>query len=814
MQNSGFSYIDKGSHTGQKGQCYHCGEPLPAIPAMVADRQFCCAGCRTVYQILNESGLCQYYEYTEAPGISQQQNKPGQQFAFLDEPAVAASLLQYEQGSMAQVCLHLPQMHCSSCLWLLEHLQRLDAGIKNSRVDFDKKQVTVLYDKEITSLRKIAQTLTRVGYEPHISLSDIGEGRQPRKRSYSRLYRLGIAGFCFGNIMMLSFPEYLGLGNMVADAAIGFALRYVVLLLALPVFFYSASEFFVTGWKGLRHGFLNIDAPIALAILITFVRSVVEITGGTGQGYLDSMSGIVFFMLAGRVLQDRTRQSLSFTRDYTSYFPVAVSRLVNGKEQAATLPMLMPGDTVVIHSQEIIPADGILVRGQAAIDYSFVTGESLPVAKGMGELCYAGGRQTAGNIELLLVKAVNQSQLTSLWNRESMRGDNGNEDQSIHTISKYFTLLLLAIATTAGIWWALHDPTKVWATVTAVLIVACPCTLLLSSSFTNSHIISLFDKAGLYVRNAAVVERLCRISHIVFDKTGTLTNVKSYTVIRHGGPLGLSQQQAIASLAAQSQHPLSRAISNWLGILPLRLDAVKELPGKGTEAWHNDMHLRLGSPAFVWGQNRVVKATGSVVAYQIDHDVAGYFEVRQNYRSGITELFRRLYKKYSLSVVSGDNDTSRQQLQWTAGPSTHLLFNQQPTDKLAYIEALQAKDIDTMMVGDGLNDAGALNRSLVGVAVAEDINNFSPACDAVLSAAQLPWLDKYIGLAKKAKKIVYASFGISLLYNVVGISLAVQGLLSPVAAAILMPASSISIISFTWLAVKLAGRKLPPLGGT
>lgn len=798
---------DIGKVTNPSLQCYHCGEESFDAAIKVDDKVFCCAGCKTVYQILSKHDLCEYYGQKASPGINQRNAVRQGKFAFLDDSAIAQKLIQFEEGEKAQVVFYLPQIHCSSCLWLLEHLHDLDENIINSRVDFTKKEVIVAYNNKNGSLRKVAETLTSIGYEPHISLNDLGKNNNIKHHDKKQIYRLGIAGFCFANIMMLSFPEYFGLQGISHELFISQAFKYAIFLLSLPVLFYSAVGFFKSAWQGLQRKFLNIDAPIALAILITFGRSVYEIFSDTGGGYLDSMSGIVFFMLAGRLLQDRTRQSLSFDRDYTSYFPIAVSKLNNGIETPGALPDLNTGDSIIIHSNEIIPADGLLVRGLASIDYSFVTGESAPVQKQISEICYAGGRQLAGNIELLLVKDVSQSYLTGLWNKASMHKVDNNEDSFVHRLSQHFTIVLFSISAFTALWWSVHDVTRIWPAVTAVLIVACPCALLLSNSFTNSHIIHLFDRAGLYVRNAAVIERMCRVSHIVFDKTGTLTNSLLFTVNKHGDDLSGEQMQLIASMAAQSNHPLSKAVANFLGIRPMQLEAVKEIIGKGSEAWHNDKHIVLGSPEFVLGNQSLFK-NKSVVAYRIDNTVKGYFLVNHQYRDGLSAMFTKLRKKYNLSLVSGDNDGARDAIQMLAGNEINMQFNQRPIDKLLYAETLEENGENVMMVGDGLNDAGALKQSLVGIAVAEDVNNFTPACDAVLQADRLQYLDRYLLLARQGKRIVITSFVISIGYNLVGLSYAVQAKLSPLIAAILMPASSISIILFTWFAVQLAGRKI------
>ena len=452
---------------------------------MSDDKSFCCEGCKLVYGIINQSGLCNYYDLNKMPGITQRIKVRKDKFSFLDDDSIAAKLISFKDEKQTHLTFYLPQMHCSSCLYLLENLRRFNGAVISSSVNFTRKEAEIIFLHNETSLRKVAELLTAIGYEPYISLNDLAKARPAVDKSL--IYQLGIAGFCFSNIMLLSFPEYLGVDA--SEEGLRNVFRYTSLLLSLPVFFYSALPFYQSSWKSLKHQFLNIDAPIALAVIITFVRSATEVLSGTGGGYFDSMSGIVFFMLVGRVLQDKTYRQLSFERDYTSYFPIAVSVLKNDRETPALLPDVKVNDTLLIHNEELIPADGILTRGKAFIDYSFVTGESLPVCKEMGEMVYAGGRQTAGNIEILVVKEVTQSYLTQLWNRSDRQEEKGKS--FVHRVSKYFTLVVFIIAATAAVYWQMHDPAKIWSAVTAVFIIACPCALLLANSFINGHILRI-----------------------------------------------------------------------------------------------------------------------------------------------------------------------------------------------------------------------------------------------------------------------------------------------------------------------------------
>ncbi|HVI48016.1 MAG TPA: heavy metal translocating P-type ATPase metal-binding domain-containing protein [Chitinophaga sp.] len=784
--------------------CYHCGEDCANNTITLEEKVFCCQGCKLVYEILHQYNLCEYYTLNNQPGVNQRITVRRDKFAFLEDEKIEQQLIQFRDDTQTHVSFYIPHIHCSSCLWLLENLHRLDAGVQRVTVNFSKKEALIIFSHQQTSLRHVAEILTAIGYEPYISLQDLQDKKPRIKRSL--IYQLGVAGFCFGNIMLLSFPEYFS-GSGHTDEGMNTLFRYMNLLLALPVFFYSAQVFFKSAWSGLKHGFLNIDVPIVLAIIVTFIRSLTEVYHGNA-GYFDSMSGIVFFMLMGRILQDKTYQGLSFDRDYTAYFPIAVNVIKDGKETSTALPDIKTGDTLLIHNNELIPADGIIVRGAAFIDYSFVTGESNPVGKAVGEIAYAGGRQMDGNLELLVVKEVAQSYLTSLWNRDELKNREEKHVSFVHLLGQYFTWVVLLIAAVSAAYWAVHEPARIWAAVTAILIIACPCALLLTSSFTNGHILRILSRNQLYLRNAQAIENLAATTHIVFDKTGTLTNKTGSDVIYYGTGLSIYEEGLVATLAAQSSHQLSKSVLQYCGDgTLLHVHDFRSFPGLGVCGWVDGNFLRLGNAEFA-GAPKQNTAEGSVVFLAINEKLKGLFTIRNSYRPGIRGLLKVLQQHYPLTVLSGDNDREAIHLRRLMGPDATLLFKQKPADKLAYILSLQQKGKKVMMIGDGLNDAGALKQSDIGISLAEDSNNFTPASDGILEARKLPLLLDFIRLCKANKRIILVTFSVSLIYNITGLYFAVQGLLSPLVAAILMPASSVSIVLLTWLLSEWSGKSL------
>ncbi|OMP79814.1 heavy metal translocating P-type ATPase metal-binding domain-containing protein [[Flexibacter] sp. ATCC 35208] len=791
---------------GIEVECEHCGEACADTTIIIGDKIFCCQGCKLVYELLNENDLCEYYNLNDKPGLAQRIPVRKDKFAFLDDNKIQQQLIQYRDDDHTHITFYIPHIHCSSCLWLLENLHKLDSGVESVTVNFTRKETRIVYQQSQTTLRRIAEILTSIGYEPYISLQDM-QKKKPRVQR-DLIYRLGVAGFAFGNIMLLSFPEYFG-NYGYSDAKMNEIFRILNVTLSLPVFFYSAQVFFKSAWSGLKTGFLNIDAPIVLAIVVTFVRSLVDVFSGSGSGYFDSMTGIVFFMLIGRILQDKTYQGLSFDRDYTSYFPLAITIIKDGQEVPTALPDIKVNDTLLIHDNELIPADGILVRGTALVDYSFVTGESVPVSKSIGEIVYAGGKQLEGNIEILTIKEVAQSYLTSLWNRDELKQKVTRQESFIHLVARNFTWLLLAIAALSALYWWKFDHTRIWPAATSILIVACPCTLLLAASFTNGHILRILSRHKLYLRNAGAIERLAGITDIVFDKTGTLTGNKDIPVTWHGPALSRAQIMSIASVAAQSTHPLSKLISAFYHNIPrVPVSGFKTTTGMGVSGYIQEDAILLGNASFTGTRTAAMHNDGSIVYVAINEQPLGYFLIGNQYREGISTLLQSLRTKgYSLSLLSGDNDREAGYLKSLMGEDATLRFTQQPQDKLNYILDLQTKGRRVLMIGDGLNDAGALKQSDVGISLTEDSNNFTPASDGILEAGQLTRLPKFIRICIANKRIIVISFVISLIYNVIGLSFAVQGILSPLTAAILMPANSISMILLSYGLSEWADRR-------
>jgi len=785
----------------EKTSCYHCGDECLTEQYTADDKQFCCQGCQTVYQVLSENKLCSYYNYNDHPGATR--TRIDKRFDYLSEPSIVSELIDYTDERVTTVTFYIPHIHCSSCLWLLEQLNRINPAVHYCRVDFLKKQLNIRFDHQKLSLQQLVELLYDIGYEPLISLQDIIKKQNSAVKD-NLVSKIAVAGFCFGNVMLLSFPEYFGLTSF--ENSFKYFFGILNILICIPVVFYSGWGYFVSAWQNLRNKVLNIDFPLALGIAVLFIRSAAEVFTQTGAGFADTLCGLVFFLLIGKFVQKKTYHHISFERDYRSFFPVAVHILDNNIEKPIPLSQLHIHHRMVIRNNEIIPADAILLKGDALVDFSFVTGEAVPVSKTLGEIIYAGGRQTGEAIELEVVKPVSQSYLTQLWNNEAFTRKQDNRMQTFNEkVSKYFTIVLLLIAFSSFFFWLPTDYKRGFAAFTAVLIVACPCALALSTPFTMSAALSIFDRNLFYLKNTAVVEQLARINTIVLDKTGTITTGDS-TCVKIEASLTDEQKQLVYSVCINSIHPLCRMIYHYLGGMErLRVNKYAEIPGKGILATVGKHQLRIGSSKLVLGYPEKV-AHSTNVHLVIDQLYLGYFAFEHHYREGM-EKISALEPSLNLHLLSGDQDHERADLVKFFKDTSRLHFNQSPQDKLDFIQSLQNNGDKVMMIGDGLNDSGALKQSDLGVAITDNVNNFSPRSDAILDGRSFNKLPAFLRFSKDTVKIIHFSFLISLTYNLVGLSYAVTGNLSPLIAAILMPVSTVTIISFTSIATHLVAKQ-------
>lgn len=777
--------------------CFHCGDAIIGRPIVYEEKVFCCSGCSTVYQLLSQNDLDGFYSIEQGAGVKPKESN-NFKYAFLDVPEIRKKYVTFEDDKSVHLTLFLPAIHCSSCIYLLENIQKIEPNVLSCNVNFVQKTAAVILKKE-TVLSEFALLLDRIGYAPNFGDKKALE----KKRNYQFLYKLGVAGFAFGSIMLWTFPEYLGIEE--DNPEIRRFTAYLSLTVSIPVILYSASDYLKSAYKALRYKSLNLDVPISIGIMALYAQSVYTILSNQGTGYMDSFAGFVFFLLIGKWFQSKSYESLSFERDYTAYFPVAVTRVQGNVEEIVEIDMIAIGDTVRLRNEEIVPCDAILLSNTVSIDYSFVTGESDSVRLNKGDFIYAGGKIVGKPADVQAKKESNRSQLTRIWNESGQTETKHSTDK----LSIFFLSGVLILAILSAIIWTLIDPNRIVEIVVAVLIVACPCALALSKPFTYGNITRILGRKGLYLKQANSIEQLNKITDVVFDKTGTLTSNHNRKVrFEDNTAAGLTndQKEALISVSASSSHPLSKAITQQLrseGFAPTEIEAFEEIAGNGIKGKWRKTSISMGKATFV-GVTSETQETE--VHVKIDDEYMGKFMIESAFRTGIFSVLNSLLKTKDIHVLSGDSEKDKTAIVQEVPNLTQLHFKQTPEDKKEYISSLQNQQRKVLMIGDGLNDAGALKMADIGIAISEDIFRFTPGSDAIIDAKSLQKLSDLLQISKFAKTILGICYVFSILYNLVGLTFAISGELTPLIAAILMPISSITIVFISTISALLKSR--------
>lgn len=778
--------------------CHHCGQPAPE------GADFCCAGCRAVSEMLRAQGLGDFYRLRDRLGGGRPEGAVDGEtladgdsaYAHYDAPDFQARYV--VQGG--QCTLYLDGVHCAACVWVMDQLPRVLPGVVSSRLEFATQRLHLRWDPTRVSLSRIGSFLHGLGYASHpLSEADAVE----RRRARSDLLRLGIAFAAMGNTMLLAAGLYAGeLDGSMSDT---FRRYFEVwsLALGLPAITYCAWPFYRGAWAGLRSRTAHIDLPISLGLVAGFGMSVYSVVVGHGPVYFDSVNVLVFLLLLGRYFQQRGQRAALAGTELLAVLtpPVAWRREAEGERwRAVATSRLAVGDVVRVRAGDVVPADGTVLRGQSHLDLSFLTGESRPVAVGEGGLAWAGATNVADELHLRVDAAGADSRV----GRMVQLAENGDQARApllrtVDRLSGYFVGAVLLLAALAGLYWAQHEPGRVFDVVVGLLVISCPCALGLATPVALSVGRGRAARCGTLVRSTAALERLARARRVVLDKTGTLTEGRAQ-VVQAEVPEGL--RPLLGALEARSMHPLARAISAWgdsSEARALTLDAVKETPSEGIEGLDRatGRHVALGSPRWL-GQGRFAAEVEAAAArgdtpvmVRLDGEVVGWLALGDPLRADTESALDRL-RALGLELVLRSGDDQRVVDAVARRLRLHdALGAQRPEDK-ARDAAVGGR---TAMVGDGVNDAPAMRAADVGVAVAGGAEAALQVADVYLTQRGLGAVADLFEGAHRTLHIVRRNLVFSLGYNVVFATLAVTGHISPLVAAVIMPLSGLTVVA-------------------
>lgn len=782
--------MNSASETPALTACAHCNDEVPVSQVIFKENlPFCCEGCLQVYSLLHTHGLNEYYQLPDRSSLKPIRRK---NWSWLDTPEIAGEIYQFNDGQRARVRFILPGVHCASCIWLLEKLPHLNPGILRADADITTGSLDLLTDPRQIRLSELASILDMLGYPPEIS----GKKEAPVNRKW--MIKLAVAGFSFGNVMLFSFPEYLGLPS--DDEYFSLIFGGLNLIFSIPAFFYSGWGYIRSAYTALKHKSINVDVPLALGMVALFGVTVHDILLGFGPGYADSLTGLVFFLLIGKWYQDALFRKFRFERDYQHHLPMAACRIEDGRENYVPVGQLKKGDVLKIRTGEVIPADGRMRLGSAKLDYHMITGESAPVPVTCGERLFAGGEVLEGQFEMICNSDANRSYLAGLWKDSHFQGKVQHKFvRRIDRVAAWFIGVVLLISAGAFLYWLPEGSGNAFRVLASILIITCPCALALSVPFIFGNTARLLARKGWFLRNPDKIEEMAAVSVLAFDKTGTLTSSYGLAAIYRGEPVSEKDLPILAAMASASTHPLSRAIAETLREIP---EPAQELPirhiaGKGLELEYEGRMYRMGSASWLYAEETEKPTAGASLVYvEIDGKKPGYFYLENKFRDGLENMFRRIPGKYALHILSGDHEGEAPRLKELTQGRAGLHFRCGPDEKVKQIKAIEEKGKKVLFLGDGLNDTGALSAASVGLAVNDSGSGLLPPCDGMVAGEALNRLPMALGMCRSAMNLTRASLGISFFYNIIGLGFAVTGHMHPIVAAILMPASSISVVAF------------------
>ena len=801
---------------GGAGSCFHCGLPVPegfdtTVRIDGEDRAMCCHGCQAVAAAIIAAGHENFYRVRTEASPSGQDPVPDflRQTEVYDLPEVQSQFVQSPDADTREASLILEGITCAACVWLNEQYIAALPGVKEVRVNYATQRALVRWDETRIKLSEILQAIQKIGYRA-LPYNPDQQQEMHRRQRRQQQRRLAIAGLFGMQVMMLSVSLYAGAwSGMERDFEQFF--RWLSLGLTLPVLFYSATPFFQAAWRDLKRLRVAMDLPVSLAIAIAFLASAVATISGQGEVYFDSVVMFVFFLSASRYFESMARQRCAASVEkLVQSMPLMTTRLAGAGavEEAVAAATLALGDRVLIRPGETVPADGEIESGQSAIDESLLSGESLPLARGPGDRLL-GGSINVGNPLQMRVCAVGADTVMAEIQRtiERAQADKPPLARLADRVAAHFiSIVLLVVACVALFWWW-QDPARWFEIALAVLIVSCPCALSLATPTAISATLGRMQSAGLLVKQAAALEKMNQVTHVVFDKTGTLTEGKPTLeqVVCSPDFDRAHCLQLAASLERYSEHPLARVLVHAADAGVARdVSQIVSMAGAGISASIDGEEYFIGSSDFITRQtgaavpgewlDGIAQDAVTVVVLARSDCVMAMFTFTDRLRDDAPALIDSLRQMgKSIVLMTGDRAASAAQVAAKTGIDDYRA-QMSPLDKMESVQALQADGACVLMVGDGLNDAPVLARADVSIAMGGASSLAKTSADIVLIANRLQAVAQAIGMAGRTQSVIRQNMAWALLYNFGAIPAAALGLVAPWLAAIGMSVSSLIVV--------------------
>ncbi len=798
--------------------CAHCGLPVPAgLLDPCAEEQFCCHGCRGARALIRSLGLDGYYRVRGVEGgEGVAAEVTGRGFEEFDHEAFAARYVKEGADGTRSASLLACSIHCAACVWLIERLPRIEPGVVGARVDLRRRTVEVRWDPSRTGLGAIARRLDSLGYAPAASR---GEGRREAERKHERkmLARLGVAGALAGNVMLISFALYGGVFHGIADVFEDM-FRWAALGLAAVSLAWPGAVFFRGAIAGVRTRTLHMDMPIALGLLAGGVSGAVNTVRGAGEVYFDSVTALVFLLLLGRYLQHRGQRGAADSLEVLGSVTPGAAWLVAGDAvRSVPVEALQVGDVVEVRAGEVVPADGVVVRGSSDLDMSVLTGESAPVGVRWGDAAPAGAVNMSSVVRVRVGATGEETRIGRLMAlvREGAARRALIARLADRVAGRFIAAVLTVAAITLGVWlWI--DPSVAVDHTAALLIVTCPCALALATPLTISAAIGRGARRGILIKSGAALESLAGAGTLVLDKTGTVTR-GAVALVEWIGDERAKEQVAAAERGCA--HPIARALVDGLGASAAAVTRSAYTHGGGLEAEVDGFEVVVGSPAFVWARTggpagwmeaRIAEATGRAltpVAVGVDGRAVALALLGDPTRDDAAAVIEGVRARgWRVVLLSGDHPDVARAVGRTLGIAEEdAIGGATPEMKERFVRGAAGRPV--VMVGDGVNDAAALMSADVGVAVHGGAEASMQAADVYLSREGLSALGELMTGAARTIRTVKVCMGVSAGYNLVCAGLAVAGLITPLLAAVLMPLSSLTVVTIAYRARTFAGPK-------